>query len=106
MSFDFENISKIIAERAKGAFVDVCVVINNVGPVDTINTRAGATLEKRDLEVVDDSTKEKLRCTLWGQQAVEVKLCIYCPIFTIITDLESNLTILSSLTPREGKFSL
>ncbi|CAG5089000.1 Oidioi.mRNA.OKI2018_I69.PAR.g12044.t1.cds [Oikopleura dioica] len=47
MSFDFENISKIIAERAKGAFVD------------------------RDLEVVDDSTKEKLRCTLWGKQAVE-----------------------------------
>ena len=74
MTFNFEPISKIISERAKGAFVDVCAVINNVGSVDSINTRAGKQLEKRDLEIVDDSTKEKMRCTLWGQQAVDVIL--------------------------------
>lgn len=76
MSFNFEPISKIIADRAKGAFVDVCAVINNVGSIDSITTRAGKQLEKRDLEIVDDSTKEKMRCTLWGQQAADVRYFI------------------------------
>ena len=77
MTFNFEPISKIISDRAKGAFVDVCAVINEVGAIDTINTRAGKQLEKRDLEIVDDSTKEKMRCTLWGQQAVDVRINLY-----------------------------
>ena len=76
MSFNFEPISKIIADRAKGAFVDICAVINNVGSIDSITTRAGKQLEKRDLEIVDDSTKEKMRCTLWGQQAADVRYFI------------------------------
>ncbi len=76
MSFNFEPISKIIADRAKGASVDICAVINNVGSIDSITTRAGKQLEKRDLEIVDDSTKEKMRCTLWGQQAADVRYFI------------------------------
>ncbi|KAL2913642.1 Replication factor A protein 1 [Polyrhizophydium stewartii] len=57
-----------LMEVEKDANVDVIAVVRECGPIGEIVTKAGKSLKKRELIIVDESGFS-VRLTLWGRQA-------------------------------------
>ncbi|KAG8937310.1 Replication factor A protein 1 [Tulasnella sp. 418] len=67
VSFNFVELAKL-EEKPKDSTCDVIGIVKQVGDFENITTRAGKSLSKRDLTLVDKS-QYSVRVTLWGKQA-------------------------------------
>ncbi|EDV22084.1 uncharacterized protein TRIADDRAFT_50671 [Trichoplax adhaerens] len=69
VSFNFVRIGDIENQPAE-RMIDVVGVVKSADDVVTINTKSNRQVNKRDIELVDDSGKV-VRLTLWGTNAEE-----------------------------------
>lgn len=68
--FSFVSLQEV-GDVAKDAVIDVIGVLQNVGPVQQITSRATSRgFDKRDITIVDQTGYE-MRVTLWGKTAIE-----------------------------------
>ncbi|EEB08690.1 DNA replication factor A subunit Ssb1 [Schizosaccharomyces japonicus yFS275] len=68
--FNFVTLEEV-GKVAKDAIIDVIGVLQNIGPVQQITSRATSRgFDKRDITIVDQSGFE-MRMTVWGKQAID-----------------------------------
>merc|ERR1740117_2713848 len=67
VQFHFVTL-KALGARTLPAIVDICGVITSFLPTQTVNTKEGVALTKREITVVDD-TATSFGVTLWGDRA-------------------------------------
>ncbi|KAG8954188.1 Replication factor A protein 1 [Tulasnella sp. 424] len=65
--YNFVDLGKL-DQTEKDAIIDVLGVVSQVGDLTELTSKAGKTLTKRDITLVDRS-KYSVRMTLWGKQA-------------------------------------
>lgn len=69
IKFSFVNL-KAVAQRTLPAAVDICGVISSFKPIQTVNSKEGAELTKREITVADD-TATSMEVCLWGDRATQ-----------------------------------
>jgi len=67
VQFNFVTL-KALGARTLPTTVDICGVITSFLPTQTVNTKEGVALTKREITVVDD-TATSVSVTLWGDRA-------------------------------------
>ncbi|KAL0946802.1 hypothetical protein HGRIS_012973 [Hohenbuehelia grisea] len=67
VKYDFVSLGDL-ESRPKDSTCDVLAIVQEVGPLGEINSKAGRTIPKRELTLVDRSGYS-VRLTLWGKQA-------------------------------------
>lgn len=67
IKFNFTSL-KALATRTLPAAVDLCGIISSFKPTQTVNSKEGVELIKREITIVDD-TATSISVTLWGDRA-------------------------------------
>jgi len=67
IKFTFVNL-RAVGARSLPTTVDICGVITNYLPSQSVNTKEGVELLKRELTIADD-TATSLKVTIWGDRA-------------------------------------
>jgi len=67
IKFNFVTM-KVLATKNLPCSVDLCGIITSFKPTQSVNTKEGVELLKRDITIVDD-TGMSFRITLWGDRA-------------------------------------
>ncbi|KAL4067797.1 hypothetical protein V8B97DRAFT_1940400 [Scleroderma yunnanense] len=67
IKYNFTPLASL-EELQKDSICDVIGIVKEVGSLDQITSKAGRTVQKRDLTLVDKS-QYSVRLTLWGKQA-------------------------------------
>ncbi|KAG9017925.1 Replication factor A protein 1 [Tulasnella sp. 427] len=73
--YNFVELGKL-DQTEKDAIIDVLGVVSTVGDLTELTSKAGKTLTKRDITLVDRS-KYSVRMTLWGKQAESFQVSNY-----------------------------
>ncbi|KAJ3337910.1 kinesin motor protein cin8 [Gonapodya sp. JEL0774] len=72
MKFNFVRLDRLL-EYEKDQTIDVVGIIHSISDVSTIiGKQSNKTVEKRELTLVDDSSRQ-VRLTLWGKQATDFR---------------------------------